>query len=520
LPLAPDQVGNATRDLLALTATPTVQGFGQSATVDPLAVIDSGYLFALYQTAGGIATQVASRASALAACAAGDTDAACATRFGQTFGRKTFRRALDDAEVGDLMKVFATVCPGPSPSCASPADFAAAITLMTKALILAPSFLYRSELGPRTLTANAAGIYPDTTLTADEVATQLGFMFLDSTPDDGLLGAAASGSLATPAGILSEVERLLALPVTQAHVADLVSAWVGANNLAERTKDAGLLSALPSGSQDQAAIAAELKTSLDLFIVNTLWASPPGKVTELVTSQRVFVNQRLETLYGLPISATPAATFNDVTWPAAQPRAGILTQPAFLWAVSDPLNASIVKRGKAVHDSIVCQDPVGSEPELTSAEAQAVVATGDSEATRSDARLAAGKLCADNCHSELDPYGRLLHNFDAVGNYRTADEAGRAIDPSAAFTAHSPLGPVTVPGPAAFAQALVSTKAFTDCAVERLFAAEVNVFVAARDTCQVSDLRAAFDRSDGTMSSLLGGIATSDFARARAGGTE
>ena len=44
------------------------------------------------------------------------------------------------------------------------------------------------------------------------------------------------------------------------------------------------------------------------------------------------------------------------TWPAAQGRAGMLTQPSFLWSASDPALTSIVKRGKFIHDDIVCQD--------------------------------------------------------------------------------------------------------------------------------------------------------------------
>ena len=132
------------------------------APLPPLAstlAIDATYLFALYQMAGVIATQVAPGAAALAACGAGDTDAACATRFARSFGRRAFRRALDDVEVTDLMKVFAKVCPGPSASCASPADFATAINLIIKVFILAPSFL-TGRLGPRSLPPNAAGVDP------------------------------------------------------------------------------------------------------------------------------------------------------------------------------------------------------------------------------------------------------------------------------------------------------------------------------------------------------------------------
>lgn len=520
LPLVPAQYGNATRDLLGLTAVPSVQVPGVP-TPDPRPAwdvyVDNAYLLALYDTAGTIATQVVPMATALAACNTGETDADCATRFARTFGGKAFRRALDDVEVTDVLNVFAAVCPGPSPSCASRDDFAAAIGLMVKAFILAPSFLYRTELGPRTLTANAAGAFPDTTLTADELATQLAFMLLGSTPDPGLLAAASSGALATPAGILSEVNRLLALPAAQANVTAMVTTWLGVDRLPLQMKDPALLSPLPGADQTQ--LVVELRASWDRSVAQTLWSTPAGKVSDLLTSQAFFADWNLATLYGVAPGGPSASTLYATSWPTVQQRAGILTHPAFLWPISSVQTADIVRRGKQVYANVVCQDTVGPEPELTTPEAMAVESTGDSEVTQSDARLASGKLCADNCHNELDPYGRLLHAFDPIGNYRTVDEAGRPIDPSVTLTANSPLGAMKVSGPGAFASVLVSKHVFTDCAMQRLFEAALSTMVSTRDTCQIDQLRAQFDQSDGTMASLLGQIAASNMARARAGDT-
>jgi len=520
LALQPAQFGNAVRDLLSLpAAVRPIAGLIPALPAAADVQIDASYLYALYMAAGDAVTQSAAGAAALAACAAGETDAACASRFARDFGRKAFRRALDDVEVSDILQVFATVCPGPSSSCASPADFAAGISLMVKAFILAPSFLYRTELGPRTLTANAADGFPDTTLTPNEVATQLGFLLLGSTPDAGLLAAADSGALASPAGIVSEVSRLLALPAAQANVNDLVARWLGVSQLpAVADKDPALLAPLPAADQDQAVLTTELRASWDDSMTATLWSNPAGKLTDLLTSRTFFADWRLSTLYGLPAGSMADATLAAISWPVGQPRAGILTHPAFLWSFFDPRNARIVTRGRVLHDAIVCQDPVPPEPELASPEAQAVIATGDSEATRSDARLASGKLCADGCHSELDPYGRILQAFDAVGNYRHVDEAGRPVDATGTLTAHSPLGAMTIAGPEAFSQALITSGVFAGCAVQRLFEAAVATRVDHRDTCQVNDARAAFDRSDGTMASLLSELASSDFARARAGG--
>ena len=63
-------------------------------------------------------------------------------------------------------------------------DYATGIGLMIQSVLIAPSFVYRTELGPATLTADASGKFPDTTLTPYEVASQLGFLLLGSIPDD------------------------------------------------------------------------------------------------------------------------------------------------------------------------------------------------------------------------------------------------------------------------------------------------------------------------------------------------
>ncbi len=61
------------------------------------------------------------------------------------------------------------------------------------------------------------------------------------------------------------------------------------------------------------------------------------------------------------------------TWPASEGRSGLLTQPSYLWAQSDPTATSIVKRGKAIHDNVVCQDPVGSPVDLSTPDAVNVI---------------------------------------------------------------------------------------------------------------------------------------------------
>ncbi len=276
-----------------------------------------------------------------------------------------------------------------------------------------------------------------------------------------------------------------------------------------------------------------------------LW-SGSGKLDDLLTSQTVYVNRRLARLYpDAIVAAAPSsdATFVAAAWPASQGRSGLLTQPSYLWAASDPALSSIVKRGKEIHDNVVCQDSVGPPVDLSTPEAVHVIeckspdgtqtlSNCDSEIVRSDARLAF-QPC-QGCHAQLDPYARVLQNFGPIGNYRTVDEAGRSIDPVAMFSptgppvvvsatspgivvAGSPLAPRTVTGAQGLADALISTGVFDGCAAQRMVGDAIGSAIYTRDTCELGPIRAD---SDGTIKSLLLNVLSADFMRARAGGSK
>ena len=135
----------------------------------------------------------------------------------------------------------------------------------------------------------------------------------------------------------------------------------------------------------------------------------------------------------------------------------MLTQPSFLWSASDTVKTSIVKRGKLIHDDIVCQDELPPPIDLATPQAVNVIgckspdgvttlSTCDTEVLQSDARMLYAPC--KNCHAQMDLYSRVIQNFGPIGNYRTTDEGGRAIDASVTFTA-PPLAPQMVAGSAA-----------------------------------------------------------------------
>jgi hypothetical protein len=540
--LSAEQWGNAVQSLLNLPSAPVLMSRGGEPPYPSLSDsslgVDAPMLFDVYTLAGSATSQIDPMVATTVAPCTGTTAEAqtgCAMSFVQAFASRAYRRPVTDDELADLMAVYQD---------GATDGYNAGVELAIKAIVASPSFLFRTELGPPTL-AGAAGNYPDTTLTPDEVASQLSFTLLGTIPDAPLNAAAADGSLATRDGIAAQVNRLLALPAAQAYLTDTVLKWLGLGVMFEKTKDAALLSALSStgSAPDVSAIENDLWTSAQMFVSSILWTGS-GKVDDLFTSQTVYVNQRLATLYPdaiVAVAPSSDTTFMPGSWPASQGRSGMLTQPSYLWALSDPSVNSLVKRGKAIHDDVVCQDLLGSPVDLSTTEATNVInckspdgaqtlSTCDSEVLKSDARVAYQPCRV--CHEQIDPYARVLQSFGPIGNYRTLDEAGRPIDPVATFFSTeppvfvaglptplvapgSPLAPRTVTGAQDLASALISTGVLDGCAVQRLVSAATGSGVWTYDTCELGPIRAA---NDGTIKSLLVNVLVADFMRARAGG--
>jgi len=498
------QFSNSVRDLLGLEQGPSVNNAGGSSEYaffsDTAGAVDQTLAFNIHEAVTASIELVMPRLPALVGCTAGEAEPACAERFAASFGRRAFRRDLDAAEVTDLMKVYTE---------GRKQDFNTGIKLMLKALLQSPSFLYRSEIGDPGAT--------ETALTAYEVATQLGFFFLNSTPDLELLDAAGDGRLATPEGIREQIDRLLTLEPVKQNISRVVLDWFGVRQaLSKTTKSAVLLGALPPSLSDQNRLTSDLVTSTQMFIDEVLWRGS-GDLDGLITSRRVFVNQRLAALYGIPFASQPEQ-FVGADFPEAQQRAGLLTQPGVLWAVSDPEVTSIVHRGLYVHNDLLCLDPVPSPGALLEdPDIKAALAMLPTEIDKSNYRMNVNQQCK-GCHSQIDPFALILEGFDPVGAHRTVAD-GKPVDPTGTF-ALSPSLMGNVTGAPAFAQGIVADSLLTACAAQKISSYAIGRMIRRQATCEVKDVHARFSATDRKVTSLFREVAAASFVRTRIGGAQ
>jgi hypothetical protein len=267
-----------------------------------------------------------------------------------------------------------------------------------QAILVSPSTLYRTEFQNPAQNLQRK-------LTAHERAAALAAFLLDSIPDDALLAAADDGSLATPAGLQAQVDRLLALPRVRQHVTQVVLTSFNVPRIFSTPKDAALF------PNYNAMLQNSMYEETRRFVEDVLWTrgAPLG---ELMTAKKSFIDGNLAKLYGMAAPSQPAQ-FTQMDLPPE--RAGLLTQASVLSVLSRTDKNSVVARGLYVRGNIMCLPKIPGPPQ--SVQAQVAMQLG---ATASQKELAAYRAMTSpclGCHSQFDRFGLLLEAYDPTGKY-------------------------------------------------------------------------------------------------------
>jgi hypothetical protein len=260
-------------------------------------------------------------------------------------------------------------------------------------------------------------------------------------------------------------------------------------------------------------VAASMYHETELFIKDVLWNG--GKVSDLVTSRKSFIDKNVANIYGIPAPTTglDADGFGLVELPAN--RAGLLTMPALLTARSRPDHASVVGRGLLVNDAILCQQNPAF-PEDLGAQIEAVNSSQATLSEREKADYRSSNNPCMGCHAAFDPYGIALENYDLIGKFRTTDDEGRAID--ASVTLPATVGGGTAADAVAVGQALATSGAFSSCVATKLLTYALAETGVKGDSCATKVVADSFKTSDQSFSALVKAVAVSKTLTHRSGG--
>lgn len=395
------------KDLLGLDASPAITHADWSGGFDTGAngQVQESLLLTLADEAQTLAQQaVATTLPQRFPCLSTASDA-CVRSVIVELGRRAFRRPLPAARVDALMAFFAS-------------SRARGLELVVARMLLAPEFLYRSEVGVPTANGSRA-------LDAFERASFISYTLTGSMPDEALLADAERGALDEPT-LRAHVKRLWKTPRARARVATMFRQWLKATALDDMVSRPQDFPKLASPAQGVA-----LKEGFDAWVTAVAFDGK-GTLPALLDEPFALVNRHTAPLVGATVDSD---TLTRVELPRTE-RRGVLTQPGLLAALGASGDADRdrpVLRGLMIKTQLLCE-PIGPPSGLNTAVASNTAATVPGFAAMTtrqqyEAMMEQGAACSA-CHAQFMPLGFALGRYDALGRYRTM-QRGRVVDSAA-----------------------------------------------------------------------------------------
>ena len=265
-------------------------------------------------------------------------------------------------------------------------------------------------------------------LPAYALASRLSYFLWSSMPDEELLKDAGSGELTRPDVLLAETRRMLKDPRSRGLAVEFAANWLDSRHF--ETYNSVDRERFPNFNNDlREAMFEEPIRFFDDVIKNN------RSVLDMLYGNYTFVNPVLAKHYGIPNVTGRNDHWVRVDDAGKYERGGLLPMAVFLTQSSPGLRTSPVKRGYWLVRRIlgeVIPPPPPVVPELPQDEAK-------TDALLKDvlAKHRANPVCA-GCHARFDVFGIAMEGYGPVGEARTKDMAGRAIDASATFPGDYP----------------------------------------------------------------------------------
>ena len=296
-------------------------------------------------------------------------------------------------------------------------DVEASLRGVFTAILMSPDFSYRYQSA-----AAGEGTYP---LSDHELASRLSYFLWSSLPDPELLAAAAEGRLRDEADLKKQTRRMLRDDRVAAFAREFFGQWL-------RYRD--YLSKDPINAQAFADYDDALRQAMfdEPTRLATYLIQQDLPITQLLTSDRTFVNGRLAKHYGgairrqyLDLAGDREQDWHPVTGLLESGRGGLFGMAVILTKNSAGERTSPVKRGFwSVHHLLGQHFP---PPPAEVAE----LPTSEKEAERTIRQLLADHVAQPQCamcHKHFDGLGLTMEGFDAIGRSRSVDSAGRPVD--------------------------------------------------------------------------------------------
>ena len=337
-------------------------------------------------------------------------ETACARKIISNLATHAFRRPANNADVDSLMAFYQEG--------RREAKFEDGIENALARILTDPKFIYRIEAEPPNVKQGETYRVSDI-----DLASRLSFFLWSTIPDDELIRVAGQGKLRDPVVLEQQVRRMLKHPKAEALAVNFAGQWLNLRGL----QAVGPIPMLFPDFDDplRQAMRREVELLFDSIV------REDRNVTDLLTADYTFINERLAKHYGIP--NIYGSQFRRVTLgPDTDVRKGLTGKGAFLVTTAKPERTSPVTRGKWIMTNILGMSPPDPPPNVPPLPPRMTDAAGNAKEPSMRQKMLDHRVRSDcvQCHSMMDPIGFSLENFDAIASWRTHDE-GNPVDPAA-----------------------------------------------------------------------------------------
>jgi hypothetical protein len=405
---------------------------------------------------------------------------ACALSFIERWGRRAYRRPLEQEEVDRLQDVFDWALTDPDLG-----TFEDGIQIVIEVMLQSPSFLYRPEYGSET--PIEGDVVP---FTSWEMATKLSYMLWNTMPDDELFQAAENDVLSTREEIAAQASRMLEDDRAKDTIRNFHEQWLLLTQLDSVTKDTSVYPAYNAGLRP--LWEEEIQTFIEDVILEG-----DGSLETLLTADYSFMNEELANFYGDDVLEPVTGTELRRVQLDPTRRAGFLTSAALMATHANLNQSSPVFRGKFVREQLMCNtlplppnDLVIEPPQL------------DPNKTTKEQfeEIGADPSCA-SCHSLMNPIGFIFEHYDGVGQWRD-QQNGKDIDAVGEVVQTEDIDG-TYDGAIELARALAGSTQVQECVSSQWFRFAYNRSVTPLDSCSTEQLNERFAASNFNIRELL-----------------
>lgn len=401
----------------------------------------------------------------------------CVNGFLDLFGRRAARRPLSTVEKSDYLTLYRTGT--------STAD---SLARLIQALLTSPQFLYHLY-DNGTLVAGRTDLLQ---YSAYELASKISYLLIGSMPDDTLFTAAANGSLATSAGVQTQIDRLFQTAKAKTNIQHFYSQWFRLDKIPVMN-----VSTTFAGGINPEQFSAEARQEIVDFMDDIIWTKK-GNYQSLLTSNMIFPKgQNLARAYGVSQSNVGVAS-TDPNRVGLLTRAGMLSQsPA---GGTDP-----IKRGVRIRFHFLC-DNLGSPP----ADAVNMGAKIDPlTSTRTQTTVMTSPATCVSCHSKINPSGFAFEHFDAFGRYRlqeTVTHMGQSADwpiDAKVFPNIAADNESLVNGAVEMQNAILKSSKAPACAAQQFLHFNMGRLTTPNDACSLAPMFDALTKSGGSFQDMF-----------------